>query len=80
MHIKYIWQANTATYKGGRGTLRCLKQDHIFNLNLLSQLVIITAPFLPVFQIREILAQIRIIGSVPEKTDPDMYTYFGLLT
>jgi hypothetical protein len=28
---------------------------------------------LPVFRIREILARIRIIGSVPEKTDMDTY-------
>jgi hypothetical protein len=28
-----------------------------------------------VFQIREILARIRIIRSAPEKTDPDTYKY-----
>jgi hypothetical protein len=50
-----------------------VKQDHIFLLNLLRQLVMITAPFLPVFRIREILARIRIIRSVPEKTDMDTY-------
>jgi hypothetical protein len=39
----------------------------------LKTLVISTAPFLPVFQIREILARIWIIGSIPEKTDMDTY-------
>jgi hypothetical protein len=38
-----------------------------------------TAPFLPVFRIRGILARIRIIGSVPEKTDPDTYKYLWTL-
>jgi hypothetical protein len=49
-------------------------------LNSLRQLVIITVPCLPAFQIREILAQIWIIGSIPEKTDPDMYIYKYELT
>jgi hypothetical protein len=36
-------------------------------MNNRKKLVIISAPFLPVFWIQEILARIWIIGSVPEK-------------
>jgi hypothetical protein len=42
-------------------------------MNNRKKLVIISAPFLPVFWIQEILARIWIIGSVPEKTDMDTY-------
>jgi hypothetical protein len=42
-------------------------------MNNRKKLVIITAPFLPVFWIQEIFARIWIIGSVPEKTDMDTY-------
>jgi hypothetical protein len=37
MHIKYIWQAyrNKATYKGGRGTLRCFETVSHFLVKLI---------------------------------------------
>jgi hypothetical protein len=42
-------------------------------MNNRKKLVIISAPFLPVFWILEILARIWIIRSVPEKTDINTY-------
>jgi hypothetical protein len=53
MHIQYICQ-------GEVGHLDALKQDRIFYMNLLRQLVIIAAHSLPVIRIREVLARIRI--------------------
>jgi hypothetical protein len=50
-----------------------LGQDRIFYMNFLRQMVIITACFLPMLRIREILALILILGPVPQKTDPDLY-------
>jgi hypothetical protein len=49
-------------------------------MNLQRQLEIITARFLPVFWIHEILAQIRILGYVPKKRIRISTKMYGFLT
>jgi hypothetical protein len=49
-------------------------------MNNRKKLVIISAPFLPVFWIQEILARIWIIGSVPKKRIWIHTNVYGLLT